>query len=87
VGTLSLVAELSLVAGDHEGTLAQFTLVAGPHFTFNHFNGNPRLQFFGQVLVGGAQVRMGEANSSWAGAFRVGVDIPLGSVTRDDDHP
>ena len=88
VGTLSLVAELSLVAGDHEGaTLAQFTFVAGPRFTFNHFNGNRRFQFFGQVLVGGAQVRMGEANSSWAGAFGVGVDIPLESVARDDDHP
>jgi hypothetical protein len=84
LGTLAMVAELSLVAGTHEDeTLDQFTLVVGPRYTVGH----SRFQPFLHALVGGARLSRGEIRTPPAAAFGGGCDIPWGSVAMDGDHP
>ena len=78
---LSAVGELGLSYGSHDGeTLAQFTYVAGPRFTLNTIGGNRRVQPFGQVLLGRANVRRTEGRTLLAGAFGVGVDYTWGDI-------
>lgn len=82
--TLSLVAEASLVNGPHgkDSNLDQFTLVAGPRYTWSF----DWVQLFAQGLAGFGHLSEGEVRTPPVLAFGGGVDIPLGAAG-PEKHP
>ena len=82
--TFSLVAEASLVNGPHgvDSYLDQFTLVAGPRYTYGH----GQVQFFGQALAGFGRLSGGAVRTPPVFALGAGFDVPLGR-TASGKHP
>jgi hypothetical protein len=83
---LSLAADVSIVTGRHEfEDFTQTTALAGPRLTWNS-PFDRRLEPYFQFLIGYAHESTAHG-SGFAGAFGLGVDVPLAPDLRVPNHP
>lgn len=84
---LSLAGDLSVVTGRHEvQDFTQTTGLLGPRLTWNSPFGR-HVEPYGQVLLGFAHESAAEGRTSFAGAFALGVDVPLVKDLTVAGHP
>jgi hypothetical protein len=78
---ISAVAEASFATGTRDGSdLSQGDLLVGPRYTQVGYGTPWRVQPFVQALVGTLREDSNGGNTALAGAFGVGLDIPLGPL-------
>jgi hypothetical protein len=86
--TFSVAGELGQAAGVHDDTsFSQTTFLVGPRFTLNNIGSSWRFEPFAEVLVGAAYERALDARTSAAGAFGLGLDVPIGDLKSTEHHP